>query len=212
MIAVAELMTEWEQARARAAVPAVRDWLLRSGLSLADLVAARLIGGVGVAHIVPDGVHWQPSVDPRDPKSKRTSHAAVIVPVWESVYCPSVAMLTGDEGDAPPALIDLVAFLPRSPAMFWRRTGFADFLGAGPLDLAGCAVHLQPHPLAWLGQAFLGMVPLTHAAWAELAARPDLTLHVGTIDDGLAVKDRLEQSRAPLPQIVLPAADQSEAA
>jgi hypothetical protein len=55
MIAADELYAEWEQARARATSAPVRQWLLRRGLTEQDLQAAELVGGIGVAHVMPDG-------------------------------------------------------------------------------------------------------------------------------------------------------------
>ena len=123
--------------------------------------AAHRAGGLAVARIDTGGRLWAP---------EPTGKPAFILPVPNgaapSIYC----------GVEIPMLIDLIAWRPDDPTIWWHRLGDVEgVLGADHLDLAhtaGRPISLHGTPLDWLRADCRGACLLGYceAAWWGLAA------------------------------------------
>lgn len=152
MMTSRELLAELSAAH-DALSPAQRDWLAAQGVGKAACLAA---GGVGVAPVVAfaDGT-FEPAGEDGGWAGDACAFNAVVMGVHGGSLAPTAACGLGDPAPEP---YDEVAFDPRRPDRWWRRTRTAFALGEARLlagehgiDPAfGDEVRLCATPLSWL--------------------------------------------------------------
>lgn len=192
-----DLIDELAEAAA-AARPEHFDALVAAGVSSAYLRRGPARFGIAEIDVDGDG-YYQPAP---------TGEAAFIIPA-----VPLVA--PWEDGFPVEDVADLVAWFPRDPRRWWRRSGMAPILNPDAIDPAAwyrAPLDVRSTPLAWLRASGRGIVLLDPEANLRLWLGDVRTVHADDIDLGEQLERRMREPSWRAPRVLVAAPSLTRAA